>query len=70
MIFIHDSEPVSGNPAAKWCYACGRQMETTEFRNNGTRKDGLDNMCVWCRNQYMRLYMRAYRKRLQQERQV
>jgi hypothetical protein len=63
MNVIIDSKPVSGNPTAKWCYACNRQLETTEFDKDCTRRDGVRSKCTWCRNQYMRNYMRTYRQK-------
>ena len=54
MIEIVDSKPVSGNPAARVCCKCGRQLETTEFFRS--KRDGLQYMCVWCGNQYAREY--------------
>jgi hypothetical protein len=76
VIEIIDSKPCSGNPAAKWCWSCGRQLETTEFDKDSSRKDGLNHRCSWCDREhqrtpeykaYRRIYMKEYRRKKKPE---
>lgn len=47
-----------GSGMLKFCGGCGQWRETTEFRKNRCKSDGLDTQCKKCRSAYAKEYVK------------